>query len=1045
MFILFLGLLIRIAPIFRAPPMIKEFDPWSQYRAIIYILQNGSSAYWSWHDTMSWYPEGTTLWVMRPVLIFAVVYAYQFLTLIGISTTPFLVDFYMPAVIGTLDILVVFLIGKELLDSRAGLLAAFFTAFDPGILQRTTAGFADTETFGILAVLLWFLFYIKAMKTGKMPHATMAGLSMIMLELSWGGSDLCQLLVPLLAVIFMLSDRFNDNVFMTSVVCTGCGLIAQVLNPENAGSPFAQSVSGLMSGITFYLPLACFFLYFIYHWFYKQKTQRPKLYEGVWNIIKWGAIPAVAVFAILFWGFPNVIPVNIQGRLESILNPFLRGSMAAVSSVGEQMPAAWSVFYYNIIIPIFLIPVGVYFAMKRMQHADIALVAAVLITYFTTGSMIRIVVIFAPFAAIIGAFGLASVLNYFGNIGRKQVVISRRRKRQAKQTMGPADAAIVFVFVGVLMIAQVVQSVNIEVQQMSYSELVVGGQYQDWPEALAWMRQNLQPTSVVVSWWDYGDWTTVIGNVTSVNDNHTDNNTRMGTTGLAMMQPDEIESAKVFRFLHADYAMVYFGHLISGLGGDEGKWPWMLRIANEVTGDLESYGLRVSTGEGAWQADEPFDESQYYNSTSGLYSQKWFDSMLVKMMFYGEPTTVSEAQDQLGAYFAEQVSGYAGDSQTAAVQARTTADGRTWAQVIPDHGNYQFTCFNLAFESSNHLVKIFKLDYTALDTHVNATAPAVYSNGLGNVQVANTGLYPVTLGNVTIASESPTATPITASMPINANETSTGLQTLNPGASSTVWFNSSQPLYTGRGATVSVSATGTGQFGQTFTVSGQAPQILVTDMPTPQIAIDRSSSSWWLAGIPGGYSNVMNITVQNVGPIPVKLNTITSDIYGSNAPSTPSQVSTETGSFLVLPGQSTQAFLQLPVGPAPEIPNTVTVTTIEGAEDTVLMSNSTYGGYRLSILPEAYTALPEGVAQGTIPIDKDYIPVTLGQSTAWGNQTVTFAVKNTGSYRLGLQDVYVTNGVWDPNIPPNQQTPQTVDGSSLWLNPGDTRILQQTI
>src|SRR5206468_6562005 len=37
---------------------LNEFDPYFDYRATKYIVDNGLDAYWKWHDTMSWYPEG---------------------------------------------------------------------------------------------------------------------------------------------------------------------------------------------------------------------------------------------------------------------------------------------------------------------------------------------------------------------------------------------------------------------------------------------------------------------------------------------------------------------------------------------------------------------------------------------------------------------------------------------------------------------------------------------------------------------------------------------------------------------------------------------------------------------------------------------------------------------------------------------------------------------------------------------------------------------------------------------------------------------------
>src|ERR687885_824524 len=37
---------------------LNEFDPYFDYRATQYIVDHGLDAYWKWHDTMSWYPEG---------------------------------------------------------------------------------------------------------------------------------------------------------------------------------------------------------------------------------------------------------------------------------------------------------------------------------------------------------------------------------------------------------------------------------------------------------------------------------------------------------------------------------------------------------------------------------------------------------------------------------------------------------------------------------------------------------------------------------------------------------------------------------------------------------------------------------------------------------------------------------------------------------------------------------------------------------------------------------------------------------------------------
>ena len=61
-----LAICFTTAFIMRAYPMkygfyLNEFDPYFDYRATKYIVDNGLGAYLSWHDTMSWYPEGRSI------------------------------------------------------------------------------------------------------------------------------------------------------------------------------------------------------------------------------------------------------------------------------------------------------------------------------------------------------------------------------------------------------------------------------------------------------------------------------------------------------------------------------------------------------------------------------------------------------------------------------------------------------------------------------------------------------------------------------------------------------------------------------------------------------------------------------------------------------------------------------------------------------------------------------------------------------------------------------------------------------------------------
>src|ERR671922_1669697 len=77
---------------------LNEFDPYFDYRATKYIVDNGLGAYLSWHDTMSWYPEGRNVpATSQSGLHIVAAYLYQ---IFGGSTT--LLDFTIlfPAIIG---------------------------------------------------------------------------------------------------------------------------------------------------------------------------------------------------------------------------------------------------------------------------------------------------------------------------------------------------------------------------------------------------------------------------------------------------------------------------------------------------------------------------------------------------------------------------------------------------------------------------------------------------------------------------------------------------------------------------------------------------------------------------------------------------------------------------------------------------------------------------------------------------------------------------------------------------------------------------------
>jgi dolichyl-diphosphooligosaccharide--protein glycosyltransferase len=728
--VVFLAILIRMSPILRGPRLIKAFDPWIQWYNAEYLSEHSLYEYFTWHDYKSWYPTGFYRGILRPGLTFTVVIIYKILTFFGIPVSLYDVCYFFPAVMGGLTVLVMYFLGKEVLDRGTGLIAAFFLAFNPGYMQRTMVGFFDNETVGVFATLLIFLFLLKAIRTGRVLFAVLGGMSLGYLSLSWGGYQFVFLVIPLLCIILILIEKYNENVLISYAVVEGTGLLIFSLYSQYQ---YNALFSNLETGGIFLFTV----ILIIFHIVQTKKTEHPALYKGLINVVKWGFIPAFVIGAVIIWVAPDILPFGFGIKFQTILNPLFRGEASLVASVAEQMPSPWSVFYYNTLIPLVLTPLGIYFCFKVLNAPEILIIAFAILMFYFTGSMIRIILLFSPAVSLIAAYGLVSVLKIFGSfLGERREGISRKRKRQLKSQIGSSEILAIFMVVGFLGVAQIVHSTDISIEQFSYSQISPAGVIHDWEESLMWMRANLEGTDVVVSWWDYGYWLTPIGNVTTVNDNATMNSTRIGLTGMALMQTNEIYSARAFRRLGADYVLVYFGLMITGLGGDEGKWPWMVRICND------NYHIYKDLGweEDNWAEDAVFDESEYQNPNNGSMGAKWFYSQLVKLMFYGVPTDQAATAGSIFATYTNTINS----------EYNPTLEGKKWKDYIPDNGLYDFNIFVPTYISANRLVKLYKLDYTVLESSFRIEEAEFFDNGYATFSINNTGTKDLTIKSVKV-------------------------------------------------------------------------------------------------------------------------------------------------------------------------------------------------------------------------------------------------------------------------------------------------------
>jgi len=131
---------------------LNEFDPYFDYRATKYIVDHGLNAYFNWHDTMSWYPEGRNVpATSQSGLHIVAAFLYK---IFGAGTS--LLDFtiLLPVVLGSLTTIVVFALVRTLGGTTAGMFSALLFAFSPAIIQRGNLGWFKSEPLGLFFGLL---------------------------------------------------------------------------------------------------------------------------------------------------------------------------------------------------------------------------------------------------------------------------------------------------------------------------------------------------------------------------------------------------------------------------------------------------------------------------------------------------------------------------------------------------------------------------------------------------------------------------------------------------------------------------------------------------------------------------------------------------------------------------------------------------------------------------------------------------------------------------------------------------------------------------
>ena len=607
---------------------LNEFDPFFNFRATKFIVDNGYVEYFAWHDDKSWYPDGRNVSATSQVMLHITTAALYQSFGMGQSLYDFTILF--PVIIGSLTTIVIFALVRVLGGTTAGLLASLFFAVSMPVIIRGTVGWFKSEPLGLFYGFLGVYLFLSGIKSdnGKVSFFKLiAGGVFVSLGISsWGGTQFFVILL----VLFFLGIPFlrKDKKFITwalPVFVSALLLTIAIFERPGAGFVLGYGGLGLIGSTVFVLS---FF-----------QIQKIKVKNNIrYGFLLLGGFVLVGISSIV----TNAVSLPSFRYLNAV-NPFLSSDNTIVQSVAEHSSVTMEQLFPSLSVLMIFSGIGVWllFHIKENQNFhiknDMILFALIIgfVGIYISSAFIRLE-IFGSIAVIV----LASI--------GVSLLISNVLKKHSKNSLS-SIAKFSFVAVIIMLLTiPVALPVNanwINVVKIPPTILHGGTHFNittnDWGDALEWIKGNTEHDAVIAAWWDYGYWITAIADRTTLIDNATINQSQIKKVAkIFLSTPDD--AWKQLTDMEVDYVLVYIAaqklsndiyspFYALGGGGDEDKKYWLLRIA-----------------------EMPLQEYLYSDNATG--TEKFWNSTLLGKMIpftplgYLDLSEYSQAEDYQSGY-----------------------------------------------------------------------------------------------------------------------------------------------------------------------------------------------------------------------------------------------------------------------------------------------------------------------------------------------------------------------------------------------------------
>jgi len=523
-YLLIIGILVisfSLSFMLRAQPLeygfeLNEFDPFFNYRATQFMVENGLPSYLEWNDGLSWHPYGRDVSATSQVMLHTTT-AVLYQTF-GMDSSLYDFTIIFPVVVSSLTAIVIFALVRTIGGTTAGLFASLFFAVSPIIIMRGSIGWFKSEPLGLFYGLLAVYLLISGIKSdkGKVSIAKVVGGAIFLAFglASWGGIQFFILPIGFLFLALPFLRKDSKFIILTSVIFTSVFLLVSVsyedmiLNAENKGNGilFLTSLNGLfMIGSTAFL-VVCVII--------KRVLGKNQLRNSL-ALLGGTIIAGIVIASSGIVSLPSF-------RYLNAANPFLITTDMLTDSVSEHATTTIDISFYFFSILMVFAGLGAWLLFQKKvnrslqikgEMAAFALIIGFLGIYFSS-AFVRLEVFGSISVIILSSIGIS-------------ILISKILKAGHKPTSAVTKISFLAIIVALLMVPMVYPETNWTNNNKGLPITILnsGSHFNtstnDWSDAMQWLRENTPEDTVIAAWWDYGYWINTLAERKTLADNST--------------------------------------------------------------------------------------------------------------------------------------------------------------------------------------------------------------------------------------------------------------------------------------------------------------------------------------------------------------------------------------------------------------------------------------------------------------------------------------------------------------------------------------------